>query len=393
MTINKSGSKVNIKLGVVGLLLLVSAALAGCNGQVATTAEAAQIPVVTSDTSTIAAEGTLEPERWSSLTFEMSGNVAEVLVAEGATVVAGDVLVRLGTSDLERALARAELALAQAELRLLQLQKPPDEVAIQQAENAVSQAAAAIRLAQSGVATTDNSVLRNEALQDAQRVYDDRRHAYETALRLYQSGEQPDYWFVNEAQEQLDDARLNLERVQQGGNFQLLADRTELLRAQLNYQEAQTRLAHLLEGSDAQTLAMAELDVRSAELTLEEARDSLNRAVLRAPFAGIVTKININAGEMIAPGQAVLTLATLAQLQVRTVDLTELNVAKVQIGQPVAVTVDALPGQQFNGMVSAIALESQNYLGDVVYTVIIQLSETDTRLRWGMTTMVKIQVD
>ena len=85
---------------------------------------------------------------------------------------------------------------------------------------------------------------------------------------------------------------------------------------------------------------------------------------------------------------------TLDQLEAHTTDLTELDVANVAVGQPAEVRVDALPGYAFAGEVDEIALQGQDYRGDVVYTVIVALDGApDPALRWGMTAEVRIETD
>ena len=88
-----------------------------------------------------------------------------------------------------------------------------------------------------------------------------------------------------------------------------------------------------------------------------------------------------------------LVLAKLDRLHVKTTDLTESDVVHVREDQPVVVTVDALPGEVFEGTVRETALQAGDYHGDVVYAVTVGLSEAnaaDPRLRWGMTAVVKI---
>jgi HlyD family secretion protein len=138
----------------------------------------------------------------------------------------------------------------------------------------------------------------------------------------------------------------------------------------------------------------AEMDIQAAQLSLEEARSNLEDATLRAPFAGTVTKLDIDVGEPVSAGEVVLVLATLDRLRVRTVDLTELDVARIVEGQPAVVTADALPDQQFAGIVREIALQASDYRGDVVYAVTVELADPgDAPLRWGMTALVEIQAD
>jgi len=339
----------------------------------------------------VVAEAVIEPARWSELHFDAAGTVVEVLVAEGDAVAAGDVLARLGTADLERAVARAELDLRQAQLRLERLQEPPDEADVRQAEHAVAQAAAALQAARLNLTAVLDDPIRHETLEDAQNLYDDLRHKYEARLEMYQSGEELDYWFVDQAKQRLDDAELTLNRIRQQGAVQLQSTQNEVAQAAQAHQEAQDRLARLLRAPDAKEIEAAELDVRAAELALAQARDALDDAVLRAPVAGVVTQVHVEVGETAAPGAAALVVATLERLQARTVDLTELDVARVTVGQPAVVTVDALPGVELAGVVREIALQAGDYRGDVVYAVTVELTDVGAApLRWGMTAVVEI---
>jgi HlyD family secretion protein len=401
-------AKMRAKQNLVRLLVLAAVMLlAGCGGAAATeTVPAEDVPVVASGADgKVVAEAVIEPDRWSELHFDIAGNVVEMPVQEGNVVAEGDLLARLETTDLERAVAQAELSLAQAQARLSQagleleqLQEPPDEADVRQAEHAVEQAAAAIAAAQLNLTAVLNSTLFNETLDDAQEVFDDKQRRYEHRLEDYESGEQPDYWYVDQAKEQFDDAKLNLDRILQQRDAQLQDARNALTQAQQSYLEAQDALAQLMEGADpldveaAQAeIEAARLDVEATELSLEEARSNLEDAELTAPFGGVVAALRVDSGDAVSPGEAVLVLATLDRLQTRTVDLTELDVAQVAEGQTAIVTVDALPGVEFRGHVIRIGLQAVDYRGDVTYPVYVELDETAPEFRWGMTAMVEIE--
>ncbi|MEE9617068.1 MAG: HlyD family efflux transporter periplasmic adaptor subunit [Anaerolineae bacterium] len=393
---------------LMGLLALATVGLlAGCGGTEATeTVPANEVPVVASGADgKVVAEAVIEPARWSELRFDVVGDVAEVLVQEGDVVSEGDLLARLETTDLERAVAQAELSLSQAQvglsqaqLRLGQLQEPPDDADIRQAEHAVEQAAAALKAAQLDLTAVLNSTLLNETLEDAQKVFEDRQHRYEARLEMYESGEEPDYWFVDQAQERLDDARLNLDRIRQQGNAQSQDARNAVDRARQSHQEAEDALERLLEGADPldveaaqKDIEVARLDVEAAELSLEKASSNLENAQLVAPFAGTVVQVNVAPGDAVLSGEVALVLATLDRLQARTVDLTELDVARVHEGQGAVVTVDALPDLELKGHATRIGLQSVDYRGDVTYPVTVELDEAAPELRWGMTAVVEIE--
>ncbi len=364
-------------------------------------------PVVSQGSDQVVAEAVIEPDRWGELRFDIAGDVVEVLVAEGDTVAEGDLLAHLEMTDLERAVAQAELSLSQAqlgvsqaELRLERLVEPPDEADVRRAENAVEQAAAAIVAAQLDLTAVLDSMLLNESLEDAQELYEEIQHRYEVRVEWYESGQEPDYWHVDQAKERMDDAKLELDRIRQQGNAQLQDVRNAVDRAQQSHQEAEDALAELLEEADPldvqaaqDDIEAAQLDARAAEIRLEEAQSNLENAELAAPFAGVVVAVNVDPGDAASPGEVAFVLATLDQLLARTVDLTELDVARVTEGMSVVVTVDALPDVEFAGHVVRIGLQAVDYRGDVTYPVTVELDDTAPELRWGMTAMVEIEAE
>jgi len=393
-----------------GLLLMLATVglLAGCGGAAATeVSPTAEKPVVSQEAKKVVAEAVIEPYRWSELCFAVGGDVAEVLVQEGDAVAEGDLLARLEATDLERAVAQADLSLSQAQVRLgqaqlklEQLQEPADEADVRQAEHAMDQAAAAIKAAQLDLTAVLDKALLNETLEDAEEVYEDMLHKYEARLEMYKSGEEPDYWFVDQAQERLDDAKLDLDRIRQQGDAQLQDVRNAVQQAEHSYQEAQDALAELLEGADPldveaaqRDIEAAQLDVEAAELSLAEAQSNLENAEIAATFAGVVVEVNVDPGDAVTSGEVALVLATLDRLQARTVELTELDVARVAEGQAAVVKVDALPGVQLSGHVVRICLQSVDYRGDVTYPVTVELDEAAPELCWGMTAMVEIEAD
>jgi HlyD family secretion protein len=386
-----------------GLLLV-----AGCGQAPATEPASGEVPAVVSQgADQVVAEAVIEPARWGELHFDVGDDVVEVLVEEGDVVSEGDVLARLETTDLERAVTQAELGLnqarvglSQAQLRLEQLQEPADEADVRQAEHAVEQAVAALKAAQLDLTAVLDSAVLNETLEDAQELFEEMRHRYEVRVEWYESGQEPDYWHVDQAQERMDDAKLNLDRIRQQGDAQLQDARNAVERARQVQQEAEDDLARLLEEADPldveaaqKEIEAAELEVKAAEVRLEEARSNLEDAELVAPFAGTVVEVNVDPGDAVTPGEVAFVLATLDQLQARTVDLTELDVARVREGQSAVVTLDALSDVEFRGRVARIGLQAVDYRGDVTYPVTVELDDAGPELRWGMTAVVEIETD
>ena len=90
----------------------------------------------------------------------------------------------------------------------------------------------------------------------------------------------------------------------------------------------------------------------------------------------------------------VVSLSDSSNWYVETDDLTEIDVVQVELGQPVSVTIDAIPDVEFTGEVTEIAPRSEIKRGDVTYTITIRLLDADNALlRWGLTAFVDINVD
>ena len=102
--------------------------------------------------------------------------------------------------------------------------------------------------------------------------------------------------------------------------------------------------------------------------------------------------VHVRSGELLLPGQSIVTLGDLTALHVETTDLSEADIARVREGAAVSVTFDALPGQTIKGTVTRIAPMSTPGQSAVNYTVIVELDQIDPALRWGMTAFVDVQI-
>ncbi len=417
------------KYYLAGMLIVACIALlTGCDGAgPAEPTPPAAVPVVAQD-SGIVADAVIEPARSGGLRFEIGGDVAEVLVQEGDAVEVGYVLVRLEPTDLERAVARAELSLRQAEvglieaetgvrqseinqrkaeLRLEKLLEPPDEADVQAAETAVSNAKLAYREAEMNRTSVEHALSVGKDVEAA-------RHARNEAYRRYQN------LVENKGREDTATEGARIVYLEALGEYNRLVERGELdrttatnavTRAQLATRDAQNALDRLLEGPSENDIEAAEMDVEaaqedvkraksnaeaaqtnvaSAHLALEATLSDLESAALAAPFDSVVAAVEVDPGDSVAPGQVVVVLATLNHLQAVTVDMTELNVAQIQVGDEALVTVDAMPDAEMKGTVDRIGLQARNYQGDVVYPVYVELAEAVAGLRWGMTAVVTI---
>ena len=186
------------------------------------------------------------------------------------------------------------------------------------------------------------------------------------------------------AEAALADAQANLDQLQRSRAREL-----DLAAAQAQVDSAQTALDEINQGASQSQLNAATAQVQYAQLEVDQARRMLEQTVLMAPFNGTVIEIYLREGEVANPGTPLLLLADLGSLQVVTTDLSELDVTRIQVGNPVQVTIDALPGQVIEGRVVKIANRSTPG-ATATYPVIIELDEIPEGLRWGMSAFVTI---
>lgn len=148
----------------------------------------------------------------------------------------------------------------------------------------------------------------------------------------------------------------------------------------------------LADGKVVERGDVAEQELEVARRVLDTAQAELTQTTLVAPFAATVTSIEAQPGEYVQPGQVVIILASLDNLKIETIDLSELNISAVKVGQPATIYVEALD-KEFQGRVSAISPVSE-YLGsDVVFKVTLKLEEQPLDLLWGMSADVDIQTE
>jgi HlyD family secretion protein len=375
--------------------------LAGCGGGAGETPTPIPEPAFES---LVSVTGEVVPAEWSTLSIQTGGTVDQVLVEAGDEVQAGDLLVKLDTTDAELAVQEAEAQLASARAQLERLRAQPrseDVIAVEQqveaAEADIAQAVAERDRLASGAIGSDVARANAEATsaeagrKAAQIDYDETRRRVED--------DDLEDWKEQEAALQLRAAELRLDAAQAR-----LADarisarpRMEEAEARVRAAEAQrdvaaAQLAQLRAGPAEQEIALAETDVAQAQLALEEAQLSLERCERRAPFDGTVGRVEVREGEQIRQGDSLLILGDLSTLRVETTDLDEIDVVNVDVGQTVDVTFDAFPDRVFKGRITRINPMAAPGAGGVNYTTIIALEELAPEIRWGMTAFVDIDV-
>lgn len=349
----------------------------------------------------VSAEGKIVPAREADLAFRTVGQVAEVLVVEGQAVRAGDPLIRLWSADLEAGLAQAEAALALAKANRDALLAGPRAEELRAAEERVSAANAAVTQASANLAqleqgaTADQIAAAEAAVAQAEAAGQQAQLAYDKTIPFsLGAAEEQARANLHAAEENLAAAQAALDQLLAGPDAEAVRAAQAAVWAAVAERDVATAQLELLRaGPTEYQKKAAEAQVMQAEAVLEAARAALDQAVLNAPFAGTLAQINVEVGELAAPGVPVVKLADFSRWQMETDDLAETDIVLVRAGQTAVVTVDAFPGRSFSGKVAKMAAVSETTRGNVTYRVTILLDATEAPLRWGMTAFADIDVD
>jgi multidrug efflux pump subunit AcrA (membrane-fusion protein) len=382
---------------VIALLLGLSILFAGCNSIPGSSQQPTEVlPIVTQPVG-IVAEGQLVPANYVNLAFNSGGKAAEILVSEGDHIEAGQLIARLDQREqFSSAVDNAsyELLVAQQALKDLldnadvntaaAVQKVADERdAVRSAERYLNNLNAGSR--QTDIDSASASVvLLKDRLDKAQEDYALYQNKPEDNLKRAEYLSK-----LADAQQRYDDAVRLLNNLQGSANdIDLAVAEANLSLAQASLSLAEDQYDKVKDGPDPDELASAQAREKAAETALSAAQAALADRDLTAPFAGTIAQLDLKIGEQVNPGKLVVVLADFSQWVVETDDLTEIEVPDTRVGQPVRVTFDALPNLDLPGTVTSISQVHVEQHGDVTYTAKIDLTESDPRLRWGMTAAV-----
>ncbi len=236
---------------------------------------------------------------------QVTGYVAEVLVADNQRVAPGQELVRLDPSEAQAAFLQAQANVAAAEAAVRNVD---DRARLGQAQIAQAAAGVSSAQAQAQVASAD----------------------MERYGKLAGSG-----WVSPQ--------RLQTVRAQAAESRAGVAQAAAAL-------EAQRRSV----GSLGSSRAQAQAQVEQARAALETARINLTRTVIRAPVGGVIGARAVRPGQYVRPGGALLSVVPLGRTFI-VANFKETQVGRMRIGQRVEIDADAFPGQKIVGRVESFA--------------------------------------
>jgi HlyD family secretion protein len=379
---------------------LLASLLSGCSVFTPQEPPAAETVTPPQANAVISATGKVVPVQWARLSLTGSGTVREVLVQEDQGVSASQPLIRLeGAENLQASVAAAQMELVAARRALDDLYKDGD-VRSAQAWQAITQAQQDVKDAQKNLNNLHSKAPQADIDQARANVaiLKDRLEDAIEDFKPYENKPEDNVtraaYLSKKAQAQKDyDAAVRRLNNLVGNAVQLDIDQAEadLTLAQARLDAARRQYDLVKEGPDPADEHDAQARLENAQAQLTAAQAAVSNLELRAPFSGTISEIFYKKNEWVASGQPVLLLADLANLQIETTDLNEIDAARVKLGDTVLVTFDALPDVGVSGHVARISPKASEASG-VNYTVLVEFDNQPEGLRWGMTAFVDIQV-
>src|SRR5881409_3947314 len=311
-------------------------------------------------TAAVSASGNLNAVITVQVGSQVSGQIKELLVDFNSVVRKGQVIARIDPDIFEAKViqARADLDSAKATVLNQQAQVERSRADVGNARAAHAEARAQTAKAQIAVLDTRRDLDRKTELFARQLI---AKSDLDTSQAAHDS-----------AVAQLDSAR---------AHEQALESAIQSVIAQLRVAEAM--------------LVSARAQVEQKDAGLKQAQVDLDHTTIRAPVHGVVVSRQVDVGQTVAASLQAPVLFTIAQdltkMQVET-SVDEADIGRIKLDDRATFTVDAFPGETFEGTVTQIRKAAQVVQNVVTYTVVVALDNPAGRLLPGITANVKLVV-
>ena len=437
----KDNKKKSIFLGII-VLFIIYYTYSSLSGSTAQSQYYLGQVKIGNISSAVTGTGQISTSNQIDLKTKVTAEVINIPVKEGDEVKSGQTIIQLDSRN-------AEIALQSARLAYQKLVKPADTVTLLQTQNALESAKDANKkaygdgytsvvstfidsptiingldsmlnggggfLSDEKTYSTTESQLRNNAKLSYIRAKTRYDIVLETYKKLNTNTPKDDvekivnesYLVAKDIAQALKDAKSAADYLKQNGSSQnqsgastaisdlvswsstITTDLNSLTNAKddisstkLDLNEKNEALLKLERGADT-------LDIQTEALNLRQKEYDYQNYFVKAPFDGIVAKINVKKGDT-ASG-AVVTFTT--KNQIATISLNEVDAAKVSVGQKVKLSFDAINDLFIDGIVTKVDLVGTMNQGVVTYGVEITLDKQDPRIKPGMSVSAEIITD
>ena len=146
-----------------------------------------------------------------------------------------------------------------------------------------------------------------------------------------------------------------------------------------------------LSGDDlTESIQSASESLRSAEISMQNLQDAMNNYTITAPISGTIIEKDAKAGDAVKAGDTLCIVYDLSYLEM-SINVDELQISSLSVGQKVQITADAVPDKTYVGTVTRVSMKGASNGGTTTYPVTIRIDDTDG-LRPGMNANAEIVV-
>jgi HlyD family secretion protein len=406
--------------------------------------------------SEVSVTGTVVPSKNIALAFEKTGRITRIPVKVGSEVATGQTLVQLENSDLRAQVAQAEANLGGQQARLDELKRGTreEEIKIKEAELAKAEQDLenyyigirdllndSYAKADDSVRAKTDSLFTDDETQNPKLTFsvsDLQSQIDIVALRI-RAGSELNLWkkelqtvnsstpnkelemalvngknhlaivrdYLSRAMDAVDSSvglsastvstyktDINTGRVSVNTAFTTLSNQSQLIASQkVTVQKTKDELSLKNAGATVEQIATQEAQVAEARANVLYYESQLNKTYLRAPFSGVITKIDVELGDIVSANTPAISLIGSGNFQVET-NVAESDVAKIKIGDTAIVTLDAYGNEvTFQAVVFEKNLSETIIDGVSAYKTTLQFQTNDKKILPGLTANVKILTD
>ena len=146
-----------------------------------------------------------------------------------------------------------------------------------------------------------------------------------------------------------------------------------------------------LSGDDlTESIQSASESLRSAEISMQNLQDAMNNYTITAPISGTIIEKDAKVGDAVKAGDTLCIVYDLSYLEM-SINVDELQISSISVGQKVRITADAVPDKTYVGTVTRVSMKGTSNGGTTTYPVTIRIDDTDG-LRPGMNANAEIVV-
>ncbi|WP_442510270.1 HlyD family secretion protein [Novipirellula sp. SH528] len=320
----------------------------------------------------------------------VGGRVARVLVEEGEAVKSGDVLVELEPFDLLEREAQLEFALAAREADLARFVAGFREEEKLQGKARLDQLQARLDLLTQGPRKEEIEAARGRLVlaETAKRLAE---QTFERQSKLARNNAVSSQELDN-SKEALEAAAANVVVRQQELRLLEAGTREEELReAAANVEQARQAWQLMLHGYRPEEIEQAKASRDAAQAELDAIRRQKEELRIKSPIDGVIEALDLQPGDMVAPGAPVLSMLDRDQLWIRA--YVPQNRVRVSIGQKVRLSLDSFPDEPLMGTISFVARQAEFTPSNVqtleerskqVFRIKVTIDDPSDQLRPGL---------